>query len=450
VVPDVGADGQLVEEPKMVHDYKGKYTKRDYCRITSFVFVVIGIPLWCILGSVLGAQQLAERSTGIVNAPAGLQDFIIFSEPVASNQMISQVGGTLIPLIEGIDDLVQTSVNFDELIDAALLFNSSRAESPRVQTFLDIGYEIANLTTDEAPPIVDGVLDIMVDLNTTLHNITVINGELIDYVTAIGVQNGKLSYELGNTSEVITDLRVLVVELVGDDSVVGAVTTISDDLGDLPATTDFDTAGTSVTSMGSSGLDGDSSGISGVVTDCNVVYATLAALPNYDTTAAALGTIDSNMAAMVSDYGSFDQLEWRLGNISSVVSNYPSFSDIGDLLLDLEDTALAIDIVELLDLLRDLLGLFDIVPRILNDVNAEVDKARGQISMGVNVTQTFTKQLYTINSTIIGLPDYIMDIANYTFGDEFNVDYLLKQMDNYTDIISETNETVTGEWLPRT
>ena len=63
--------------------------------------------------------------------------------------------------------------------------------------------------------------------------------------------------------------------------------------------------------------------------------------------------------------------------------------------------------------------------------------------MGINVTEAFTNQLYTINSTIIGLPDNIMDITNITT--EFDQNEVFKQIDDILELISDSNKTVTGK-----
>jgi hypothetical protein len=446
VVPEVGPNGELVEPTKQVHDHKGKYTKRDYCRMTSFGFVIIGIPLWCILGMTLGANQLAENSSGLVNAPAGVRDFIVFTEPVLTKNMISQVGGVLIPLVEDIDGLIQTTLNFDEMIGAAELFNSSLINFPQVQTLIDMGYEAANVT-DQSQLIIGDVVNEMLNLSSVIDAVVATNDDLITFVLAIGDQNGKLSYELGNTSIVITDLRTLVVELVGDGaSVPGAVSTISSDLNNLPASTNFDTAATSVGTMSSSGLDNNPTAIAGVSTDCTTVYSALAALPNYDLTAANLTTINDNMATMSNDGGSCDQLSWRIGNISAVVGAYPNFSDTGVLLASLNRTVQSVDINPLIGLLGDLLDLFSIVPEWIEEIDDEIDKIRGLIVMGVNVTQSFTKQLVTVNATIMKVPDNIMDVYTYTFGDKFNVSYLTEELNNITKTLSDVNETVVGKF----
>jgi len=429
---------------KQVDDYGGKYTKMDYCRIFSFVIVIVGIPICCILSSVLGVEALSANSSGMVNAPQGFADFIVDSEPVVTQQAISQVGDTFVPLFEGLNGTINQAISIEELEAAAVEFNNSLDNFPHVQTFIDIGYDIANLTTNASSPFIDGIIDELVGLNDTLSSVTAINDEILTNIDIIGAQNIAIIAVLGDTNETVNELYDVTVALLGDgDTIQGTIPSISEDLGALPSSGPFLTAGTSVASLSSGAQDGNPGNIGDVADDCTAVFTTTSALPDYDTTATALASLNTTIRTLVADGGIFDQLIEEIDDINGIIQGYPSFESVGDLLLDLESTILEADIFAVLGLLSDLLDLFNIVPEWILDVHDEVSRLKSLVTMGINVTEAFTNQLYTINSTIIGLPDNIMDITNITT--EFDQNEVFKQIDDILELISDSNKTVTGK-----
>jgi hypothetical protein len=432
------------DAPKQVDDPNAKYTKMDYYRITSFLFVIIGIPIMCILSTVLGVQAGADNSSGVVNAPQGFANFAIDAEPVITRQMISQVGETLVPLFEGVNDTVNRAISIDDLNGAAVEFNLSLGDFPQIQTFIDIGFDIANLTTDASAPIIDGVVDFLIDLNTTANNITDINNELIADINTIAGQNNAMVVVLDQTNATVSDFKVVIVSILGDGgSNPGIISSAKSDLSALPTASVFDTAGTSVISLANGGEDGNSANIQSVADDCVVVYDLVLALPNYITTADNIDSLNATLRDLVADGGIFDQLIDEVDSIDGIVTGYPSLARVADVLQELKDVVLSVEITQIIDLLNQLLDLFNIAPEWMDEIHDEVALLKGLVNMGVNVTDAFTKQLITINSTLIGLSDDIMDLTNIT-NDEFSVSETQKQIDDILELIDDSKIEITG------
>lgn len=427
---------------KTVNNPKAKYTSRDYFRMTQFGFVILGIPILFCLGHFLGNVKISENSAGLLDAPAGFQGVVMGVEPPLTNTMIGVVSEITVPAAYAINDTFNQAVNISELIEGIAVVNATTREWPQVQTLIDIGFDFANMTTDASVPIIDNLITEFTNINDTVNTIIAVNNNLTLFINDIDTVNQRLTVVLSDTNASIISLRTSVVNLLGDGgSTTGLIPSVANDLEQLPAGSVFTAASTAQQGIVDTSLDGDSSGISTLVTELQTLGSTIGGLPNFGTTADNLRTLNSTINQLVADGGVFDTMNANVNNLTEALTEYPSFTVVGRELQSLDSAVRGVNIFAILTFLGDIVDLFDTVPDLIADIRAEVIKMKN-LTVLVDAAGDFTNQIYSINETILELSEEIIEFAD-NFEKNFNTTDLLADLDDIIEQIDDVTRNVT-------
>jgi len=432
--------------PAKVNDPATKFSKRDYCRMMSLMFVILGIPILFTLGLTLGSQKVSENSYGLVNIGAGFQGMVMGSEPAMTNSMLFTVAEVVVPLVQGFNETFTAALNLTQLVGAVALLNESLPDLPQARVLLDIGYEVADKTTVEANPVIDQLIRDFAAINNTVGQVNTSLGETVVFIDELSAQNSVLSSVLNDTSVTLGNVRTAVVVLVGDgSSVAGIVNTAQNDLSTFPDSATLSTGGDAAARVNDNSVDGDEAGMADVVSDLTAAYNSIKSAVNFSKTADSLLLANSTMNSMIADGGLFDQLISDITSIETTINNYPSFDDAANIISDIDSAVRGMNISGVLDTVDNLIDIFLPLPSIVTKVYDELNKLHTLTDL-FEIPAVLRDQVLNVNRTFMLLPDKVQgfDLAEFIrdYDDNFNVTSRMNELDDYLDEIFKNNDTI--------
>ena len=442
----------IPNEPKKVDDLNTK-TCCDKFRMVLFTFAIIGIPIVFTLSNVMGNYKISENSVGLVNAPSGVQDLVIDIEPTISRLCLSIFSLMVVPLVYSLNQTINTAVTIDDLVDSMVDINSTLDRWPDLSVVLDSAYDFANITTNASAPLISELIGEFTRINTSVTNITGTNNDLIAHLDQITAANANILSLIGDTNASVYDIDLTIEEFIGSAHNSGIIPGIVDDLdalsrkpdGKFPDSSEFSDAADGETALQSGTYSGDASQITSLAHTLNDIYTNLSALPNYTLVSHSLVYLNDTIVDINSDDGILQVSLDIIANISGAVNLYPNVSDISNSLVTLETIVQEISLDPAIDVLQRLLNVFWTIPTVLVNVHDEVEKMKIFTEL-IASAKVFTNQLYTINSTIVTLPDDVLEFA-IDYDDKTNVTKRMTDLDDALADILDANGTVSGWYI---
>jgi len=174
------------------------------------------------------------------------------------------------------------------------------------------------------------------------------------------------------------------------------------------------------------------------------IYSATKNLPNFTLTAEKIVTVNATINSVVASFGLLDDLIYQMGNFSNITSQYPPiFDDVSNNIINLDATVRGVDIFVVVDLLQSLLDLFFTIPDSIIEVYDEAVKVTIVNELNTPALQVFLNQIYSINETLVQVPDDISDFVQ-DIQDYLNVTDINDRLNDYLDKILDANKTVTG------
>jgi len=421
-------------------------------------FAVLGIVIMCIVSNTLGNNGLTEESSGIVNAPAGIQRISQDFEPKLTQLVISISSGVVVPTMLSLNRTINDAIDIPLLTENMLIINESIPELPDVGVMLDVLYNIDNITTGNiTSDLVNELGDLLEALDDSRERAVELVDLLQDDVDAMASANEEMLEAIDQANETVIAADDFCGEIIGTDEETGVAAEVHSDLttiqrspaGTVPSVGVFDEASNgeygSTSELLSGDMNGNSSNIQLMNERLTLIYANMSSLPNYSVTAMNIVALNESINEALSNSGILSNLTDSLLELESSTDSYPDLSATASYVNALYSIVQSVD-VDLdtaLDILEQLDDMFNTIPSDLAVLYQEVEAVR-VVSKILSAFEVLTDQLLGVNETLVKLPSSLDTLTDVYSDINETTSELLDDIDDILDDIVDANETVVG------
>jgi len=416
-------------------------------KVVWFATTIIFLGIILIIATVSGNYAFSESSSDFTMAGKGAQGILMASSPKASKFFISSSADVIAPALKSINDTITNSFSIPYVVEDLSFLNQTIPRLPNVDVILDAVYDVQNVTES---PLIDDLFDEIDTLDGQRKD--VINGvdALIDDLQDVSDANDILLSSLVSLNSSINEIESIYNDLNGDN---GVVESIYDDIvtinrqpdGQFPQISTFESVSNnsyaSMPRLISGAMDGDADEISDLNDKLINIYNDMLLLPDYGDTAQDLLTLNDTITDVVKTNGAIDNMISTIQQFEAAIAAYPNLTTISSHVQDLDNIVSSIDLDPAIDLLEELLELFETIPDVIVTLDREVNKMYLLDDMLPSLKR-LSDQLLRVNETLIVLPDAMRDIANIY--DEVNqtISDALAEVDNMLEQVDDANSTI--------